>query len=35
MNEEMSRIEILKEILEGLERIEKKLDEINSIVDRS
>jgi hypothetical protein len=35
MNEEMSRTEILKEILEGLERIEKKLDEINSIVDRS
>ena len=35
MNEEMSRAEILKEILEGLERIEKKLDEINSIVDRS
>ena len=31
----MSRAEILKEILEGLERIEKKLDEINSIVDRS
>ena len=29
----MSRTEILKEILEGLERIEKKLDEINSIVD--
>jgi hypothetical protein len=35
MNEEISRTEILKEILEGLERIEKKLDEINSIVDRS
>jgi hypothetical protein len=35
MNEEISRAEILKEILEGLERIEKKLDEINSIVDRS
>jgi hypothetical protein len=33
MNEEMSRAEILKEILEGLERIENKLDEINSIVD--
>jgi len=31
----MSRAETLKEILEGLERIEKKLDEINSIVDRS
>jgi hypothetical protein len=35
MNEEISRAEFLKEILEGLERIEKKLDEINSIVDRS
>jgi hypothetical protein len=35
MNEEMSRIEFLKEILDGLKRIENKLDEINSIVDRS
>ena len=31
----MSRAEILKGILEGLEQIVKKLDEINSIVDRS
>lgn len=31
----MSRIEFLKEILDGLKRIENKLDEINSIVDRS
>ncbi len=31
----MSRAEFLKEILDGLKRIENKLDEINSIVDRS
>jgi hypothetical protein len=35
MNEEISRAEFLKEILDGLKRIENKLDEINSIVDRS
>jgi hypothetical protein len=35
MNEEISRAEFLKEILDGLKRIENKLDKINSIVDRS
>jgi hypothetical protein len=35
MNEEMSRAEFLKELLDGLKQIENKLDEINSIVDRS